>query len=156
MDSRDRDLLRMFAWMDAEGVQGRTAVVELELHNQDIMTLRAGGPGINSRSSGVSYETYEVLLDHDPARFWQRYTDSAGVLYAHVPRLLLYHHITRRGGVEKQARRTETREAVNELTVRLAVPKERETEVLTTIASLTGVNLINSARKSRYDLQVGV
>lgn len=90
----------LFIFLEMEGIDERTASAELVLGNGNIMTVRAGGPGIHSEPSCSPFVDYEVLLDHEPSRFWTRYSaDDVSVLYAHVPWLLLAHHVTRRGGI---------------------------------------------------------
>lgn len=94
----------LFIFLMTEGVDGRTASAELVLGNGNIMTVRAGGPGIHSEPSCSPFMDYEVLLDHETERFWTRYAaDGLGSLYAHVPWVLLAHHIIRRGGIVQMA-----------------------------------------------------
>lgn len=99
----------VFAYLDFHGTQRRTAEVFLELDNAEHLTVRAGGAGVHSQPAGGPgpYACYEVLLDHEPARFWTKYGhEDGGTLYAAVPRLLVAHHIVRRGGIERASAET--------------------------------------------------
>jgi hypothetical protein len=93
-------LLRDFAWIDLNGVNGRTAEVEYRLGCGQLMSMAAGGSGVHSSPDRSPYSFYEVLFDADPPRFWQRYTDSAGMVFANVPRILITHYVVRNGGIE--------------------------------------------------------
>lgn len=93
-------LLRDFAWMDLHGVNGRTAEVEYRLGSGQLMSMAAGGSGVHCAPERPPYSLYEVLFDADPPRFWRRYTDSAGMVYAHVPRILITHYVVRSGGID--------------------------------------------------------
>jgi hypothetical protein len=105
------ELTDVFSYLDLYGSIRCTAEVVIELANTECLTIRAGGAGTHSLPAGASgpYTCYEVLLDHEPARFWTKYGhEDSGVLYAEVPRLLITHHIVRRGGIGRMA--LETRE----------------------------------------------
>ena len=155
-EHRERDALRMFAHLDTFGVEGITATAELELHNGDILTVKAGGPGIRAWPSAAPFETFEVLLDHEPARFWSKYTDSAGVLYAYVPKLLLAHHILRRGGIKEMLLDCQVRKAVSAMSIQITLPLGAETSVLQAIAALDGVSLVSSHQNREKYLHTGV
>lgn len=92
-------LLRDFSWIDMHGVHGRTAEVEYRLGTGQMMSLAAGGSGVKSSPGSPPFLTYEVIFSEDPPRFWRRYTDSAGMVYANVPRTLLTHYVVRSGGI---------------------------------------------------------
>ena len=98
----ERALNEMFEYLDTQGVDGQSASAEVQLPGGRALTVRAGGPGVHSWPVLPPFTAYEVLLDHDPPRFWRKYADE-GSLYATVPRLLLAHHITRTGGVVRLA-----------------------------------------------------
>jgi len=105
------ELTDVFRYLDLHGSARCTAEVVIELDNTECLTVRAGGAGTLSLPAGGPgpYTCYEVLLDHEPARFWTKYGhEDSGVLYAAVPRLLVAHHVVRRGGIERVA--LETRE----------------------------------------------
>lgn len=93
-------LLRDFAWIDLHGVNGRTAEVEYRLGSGQLMSMAAGGTGVHASPVRPPFTLYEVLFDADPPRFWSRYTDSAGMVYAYVPRVLITHYVVRNGGIE--------------------------------------------------------
>ena len=92
-------LLRDFTWIDLHGINGCTAEVEYRLGTGQMMSMSAGGSGVHA-SPGPSYPDYEVIFDADPPRFWRKYTDDAGMVYAFVPRTLLTHYVVRNGGIE--------------------------------------------------------
>lgn len=95
-------LERLFAHLDLYGSRRRTAEATIRLNNTECLTVRAGGGGVGSAPAGTTgpYTAYEVLLDHEPPRFWRAYSSQQyGVLYRGVPRLLVAHHIVRRGGI---------------------------------------------------------
>lgn len=98
-------LLRDFAWIDQHGVGGRTAEVEYRLGNGQHMSMAAGGSGVNASPALPPFAAYEVLFDEDPPRFWRRYTDATGMVYANVPRTLLTHYVVRNGGIEWRSER---------------------------------------------------
>lgn len=155
-DRRDRTIARVFDYIDLHGVDGKTAEVSLELVSGDFMTVRAGGPGVRSGAS-APFGTYEVLVDHDPPRFWHRYTDSTGMVFAYVPRLLIAHHVSRHGaGIANMDAEVVTRTETAVLNIRLAIPPALEGTVLATLAAVTGVSLLGSNLSSRYPLQMGV
>jgi hypothetical protein len=97
----DVQILRIFAYLDLHGSQRATSEVQLGLANGQNMSVAAGGRGVKSSPLGAPYLMYEVALDHDPPRFWKRFTDDVGLLYAFVPRLLICHHIVRHGGIDQ-------------------------------------------------------
>ena len=92
----------MFDFLDAKGARNATASAEIVLANGQIMTVRAGGPGVHSVPADPPFIAYEVLLDHDPPPFWSKY-GITGSMYDEVPRLLVTHHITRHGGITQLA-----------------------------------------------------
>jgi hypothetical protein len=97
----DVQILRIFKYLDLHGSQRATSEVQLGLVNGQNMSIAAGGRGVKSAPLGPPFLTYEVTLDHDPPRFWNKYTDDVGLLYAFIPRLLISHHITRHGGIDQ-------------------------------------------------------
>lgn len=95
----DVQILRIFQYLDLAGGERRTAVAHLALLNNQNMTLSAGGSGVQSSPARPPFQAYEVILDHDPPRFWRRFTEDE-LLYAKVPKLLISHHIIRHGGLD--------------------------------------------------------
>jgi hypothetical protein len=157
MTRREVLLARMFAHLDAKGVGGTTAVAAVDLCNRDVLTVRAGGPGIHSRPGAGPFDGFEVLLDHEPARFWDRFhEDEEGVLYADVPRLCLAHHIIRRGGIAALIMETQVRTSVAALSVVMTVDPGVESVVLETLSHLDGVQLVGSHLNPSKYLQTGV
>ena len=96
----DVQILRIFKHLDVHGSERETAEAQLGLVNGQNMSIAAGGHRVNSSPDHPPFLMYEVTLDHDPPRFWSRYTDDVGLLFAHVPRLLISHHIIRHGGID--------------------------------------------------------
>lgn len=99
-------VLRDFTWMDLAGVDGVTAEAEYYLVSGQTMTVAAGGRRTHSSPDRPPYTTYEVALAQDPPRFWKRYSDDIGLVYANVPRLLISHYVVRSGGIRHYERRT--------------------------------------------------
>lgn len=95
---------KVFAYIDEQGGPLVIAMAELVLGNNSTMTLQAGGGDLTLSPSTPPFETYQVLLDQEPPRFWRRYTEKDDVyIYSHVPRLLVTHHIVRHGGLSATA-----------------------------------------------------
>lgn len=92
-------ILRAFAWINENGVNGAAATVEFGLGNGGGITFGAGGSGRTSSPSHPPFATYEVMLDGESPRFWRRYTDEIGIQFANVPPLLISHYVIRNGGV---------------------------------------------------------
>ena len=156
-DRRDRTIARIFDYIDIEGTDGRTAEVSMTLGTGDFMTVRAGGQGIHALPASAPFETYEVLTDHDPPRFWSRYTDSVGAIYAHVPRLLIAHHITRHGGIEYVETTSEVKTPPSTLLkLNLRVAPEKEHDVLMMLQAMVGVDIIAHSSPLPKGLQMGV
>lgn len=97
-DGTDR-IAEVFEHLDSAGGPVVVAEAILSLGNGTEMTVRAGGLGDLSSPARPPFSSYEVFLDHDPARFWRRYTDDDQLLYRHVPRMLVTHHVVRHGGI---------------------------------------------------------
>lgn len=94
MDSQEL-ITAVFAFLE-KGSDTVMTEAELRLANEDYMTLQCGGPGNIARPATGSYD---VLIDHDPPRFWKRYGDRDALVYSAVPSLLIRHHVTRHGGI---------------------------------------------------------
>lgn len=141
---RGDQLRTMFDYLDSAGVNGRTAEAHLVLGNFDQMTVRCGGPGIHSWPAVPPFETFEVLTAGEPPRFWRRYGDTAGVVFAGVPRLLVAHHITKSGGIQGVTLESSVREVRKTLTVRMAVRPGIAESVEAALAAITGVDVISS------------
>lgn len=97
----------MFAYLDCADIEGAVRVeVRITLASHKEMTIRAGGPGTYSGPALPPFETYEVLVDHDPPHCWDKYGHGAGALFSHVPRLLVSDHIICCGGISEIRGRT--------------------------------------------------
>lgn len=143
--SREDLLPSMFRFIDESGVNGKTAEAHLVLGNDDVVTVRAGGPGIHSRPApGGGYEQYEVLTDGVPPRFWSRYGDSAGVLFACVPRLLVSHLITRNGGITDIHCDVKTRQVFQAVDIRLKAEKGMAESAVRALHSMVGIELVST------------
>ncbi|HEY5787526.1 MAG TPA: hypothetical protein VIT65_22400 [Microlunatus sp.] len=88
---------QVFAHIDAYGDIGSAAGAELSLNNGQHMTVQAGGDLVEASP----FAAYTVFLDHDPPRFWKRFGNDDPLIYLHVPRLLVTHHIIRHGGAHQ-------------------------------------------------------
>lgn len=143
-DSRGARLGLMFEHLDAAGVAGRTAEAHLMLGNSEQLTVRCGGPGVHSWPSVPPFESYEVLTAGEPPRFWRKYGDTAGVVFARVPRLLVAHHVTRSGGIVDLDLQSAQQVAKRTLTVRMAVEKGIAEKVEAALSAIAGVDVISS------------
>jgi hypothetical protein len=93
-------IVEAFDYIDAEGSPAVSAEAELYLGNGQSMTIRAGGALPSSAPVVAPFTHYEVILDHDPPRFWKRFSEEGDLLvYDCVPRLHIAHHAVRHGGV---------------------------------------------------------
>lgn len=154
---RERSIARVFDWIDIKGVDGLTAEVALRLNAGGYMTVRAGGVGVLSSPYAGPFTDYEVLMDHDPPRFWRRYEqDELGARYAHVPALLIAHHIIRTGtGIEEMSPEVSRREETSTLSVRLMCPSSMQTVVMSTLSALSGVSVLAAHTSTTGQLHLG-
>ena len=126
-----------FDFIDAEGGTAIAAEVELFLGNGQCMTIKAGGSVSTALPLVAPFTHYEVVLDHDPPRFWHRFAgDKERLVYAKVPRLLIAHHAVRHGGVVKSTMiRTMQLSQVRRKAVKLPITTMEElAQVLSEIA----------------------
>lgn len=92
-------LMRMFVHLDTYASGEDTAVANATLSGARMLTVRAGGSAAAGPSGGP-FTTFEVLMDHDPPRFWTRYErESQGCRFSFVPRLLVSHYVISTGGI---------------------------------------------------------
>lgn len=133
----------VFSEIDRLGRGGHTASAHLLLGNGDQMTVRAGGPGIHSQPRSAPFSAYEVLLDHEPPRFWHRFGDTVGILFADVPPLLVTHHITRHGGIQQFDFEREKRDQTVVMNVAMTVPASQMQAVWAALRAVTGVELLS-------------
>ena len=145
--SRERSIAEVFNFIDSQGVGGLTAEVALRLTSGAYLTVRGGGPGVLSSPSAGPFTDYEVMVDHDPPRFWSRYSqDELGSLFAHVPALLIAHHITRHGrGIEAADPALTRREVTATLDLHLTLPAGMRESVLAAVSALSGVSVMTSS-----------
>lgn len=137
-------LQHAFDFIDGAGVGGATGEVNLRLGNMDMMTVRAGGSGVHSWPAEPCFQQYEVLLDHEPPRFWTRYTDANGLLFTQVPKLLVTHHITRHGGIVEMECERKIRENIGLFRVEMLLPEKGQSAILEAILRVQGVRLTSS------------
>lgn len=117
----------VFAFLDRKGSEFAVAEAELQLANDEYMTVQCGGSGSRSRpAAGL----YEVLIDHDPPRFWTRYSEEGGLVFANVPQLLIRHHITRRGGIVHWCRQVTQQPHLVEMDLHIEVELGLEMQVM--------------------------
>ena len=133
-----------FDFIDGAGVDGGTGVVTVRLGNMYMMTIRAGGPGVHSWPAEPSFQQYEVLMDHEPPRFWTRYSNSTGMLFANVPKLLVAHHVTRHGGIVEMLCDREERERIGFFKVQMLLPEASQRAIIEAISRVQGVRLTSS------------
>jgi hypothetical protein len=139
-------LLRLFEHLDQHGIDGAIAEVELQLRSGQHMTVGAGGPGVHCAPDFPPFDTYEVVLDHDPPRFWSRYTDDVGLVFANVPRLLISHHITRSGGVLEASRTVRRAKVASpDQMVLVSVPGALMGKVQRMLRQIEGVEVISTS-----------
>lgn len=132
----------MFEFMDHSGIGGRTAEAHLVLGNGHQITVRAGG-GVHSSAGVNGHATYEVLMTDDAPRFWRRYTDTAGVVYAYVPRLLVTHYVTRSGGVRDIICEVAHRPRKCLATLRMSLPESMKDSLRAALRGVAEVQLIS-------------
>ena len=130
----------VFAYIDEHGGPVVTARAELGLGNGQSMTISAGGGTITSAPPAAPYTHYEVVLDHEPARFWRRFSDDDRLLYANVPRLLVAHHALRHGGVVWAETSTEFVHP-SQRKPRIAFPIKTVDELASVLSTLTGTHV---------------
>lgn len=139
-------LLRLFEHLDQHGIDGAIAEVELQLRNGQHMTVGAGGPGKHYAPALPPFASYEVILDHDAPRFWNRFTDDVGLVFANVPRLLIAHHITRSGGVLEASRTVRRPRATTpDQMVMVSVPGRLMAKVQRILRDIEGVEVISTS-----------
>jgi hypothetical protein len=138
----------IFDRLDTIGRIDRTAQVSMNLANNSMMTLRAGGPGVHSWPPTPPFEDYEVLVTNEPPRFWHKYSDDAISMYDKVPKLLVRHHIIRSGGMYGLDYEQVTRTRVGLMNLKIAVPEDIENTcavlIMETLRSMTGVHMVSS------------
>ena len=152
MNDKNLNMDMMFTYLDQNGSETATAAVEVVLANRLIMTVKAGGPGTHSRPAFAPFEAYEVLIDHDPPRFWSKFNfEDDWSVYREVPRLLVAHHITRHGGIAEMVVTTDhadTRVPRTGRTVRMSVSltvnEDNAREVRKAVESVASTHLISS------------
>jgi hypothetical protein len=155
---RERSVARIFDFIDIKGVEGRTAEVALRLNSGGYLTVLGGGVGVLASPAAGPFTDYEVLMDHDPPRFWHRYEDDEelGSRYAHVPALLIAHHIIRNGmGIEDMSPQVSRREVTATLSVRLTCPPAMTAVVMSTLSALSGVNVLATHASVPQHLHLG-
>lgn len=128
-----------FDFIDGAAVDGGTGVVTIRLGNMDMLTIKGGGPGIHSWPAAAPFQQYEVLMDHEPPRFWTKYSDTNGMLFARVPKLLVAHHVTRHGGIVEMLCDREVRKQMGFWKVEMLLPDEQMEAVLAMVARVKGV-----------------
>ena len=127
----------VFGYIDRRGGPLVVAEVELGLANGNVMTVRAGGGAVTCSPLDPPFTHYEVWIDHDPPRFWQRFGEDTGLTYSRVPRLLIIHQITRSGGVATMLPQTHfVAPAVHRTPVRLPITTLEE--LVDVLGSITG------------------
>ena len=144
MGTQLKKLKRLFTYLDTEGSAQRTASVEVVLGSGEAITVRAGGPGVHSGPSCSPYENYEVLMDHEPERHWSRFTDQVGMVFAHVPALVVAHHMVRHGGIEQMAFQSKLRRSTVFLDVQLEVPEEYQDLLDRLVVELQDARLVSA------------
>jgi hypothetical protein len=138
------DLDSMFDQLNTIGTARRTAVVNMSLGNNTQMTIRVGGPGINSWPPTPPFEAYEVLVSGAPPRFWSKYSDSAASMYDRVPKLLICHHIIRSGGMYGMIYESLVRNRSGVMFLKVVVPEGADNRVLDAVKAIEGVRLLSS------------
>jgi len=131
-------IVEAFEYIDVEGGPLVSAEAELFLGNGQCMAIRAGGGIGTSLPACAPFTHYEVILDHDPPRFWIRFTeDGDRLVYEKVPRLHIAHHAVRHGGVVSMTMsRQRLPQQVHSVNVRLPITTLEELAALLT--TITG------------------
>lgn len=141
----DGSLNALFSFIDDAGVDGGTGEAVITLGSNVEMTVRAGGPGIQSWPARPAFQQYEVMLDGDVPRFWTRYGDDfGGALFARVPKLLITHHVVRSGGIREAHYERYLRERAGVFKVQMLLSEMQQNAILDAISSVKGVRLMSS------------
>lgn len=133
----------MFSKIDDLSRIGLTISAHLLLGNGNQMTVRAGGAGVHSQPGCAPFSAYEVLLDHEPPRFWRRFGDTVGIIYADVPPLLVAHYIIRRGGIQHLDLQKQRRDQTVVMNVAMTVPAAQIQAVWAALRAIKGVELLS-------------
>lgn len=147
------DIVGVLDWVDRAGGAELTAEATLQLNNGALMSVRGGGPTVHAQA-GIpdGFDSYEVDLDHEPARFWSRYGGSEdSVLYAYVPRLLLLHHVIRRGGIAYVETSVRRLERIAVVSLSLQMPYGAQRLVQQALEGIAGVSILRSNMPERAD-----
>lgn len=142
--SREATISEALDWLDENGTEGKTATAHLVLGNEDQITINAGGPGIHARPAVGPFESYEVLTSGEPPRFWHKYGDTGGVVFARVPRLLIAHHVARSGGITDMTFEASRREEQQLLNLKMMVKPGAVRDLRRVLGAMVGVQLISS------------
>lgn len=134
----------IYSYLDETGTKEQAAQVHVQMGNHQCITVAAGGSGKHSWPAFSPYQCYEVILDHEPARFWNKYTDSAGLVYSCVPRLLVTHHIVRHGGAVNIVTEQCNRRACSISEMRIEVPNDEIELVEAFVGSLRDAKVMSS------------
>lgn len=132
----------VLAWIDSTSTEELTAEATLTLGNGSLMSVRAGGPTKAELGAPGVPATYEVDLDHEPARFWNRYTSVGTIIYAYVPRLLVTHHVVRRGEVAHQELETMTLVRTSIISMSIALPTKEIAGMQEALFTVPGLSLL--------------
>ena len=140
------DIAGVLDWVDRSGTDQLTAEAMLQLGNGSLMSVRAGGMAVHAQSGSVHhFDSYEVDLDHEPARFWSRYGSDGSIVYAYVPRLLVLHHATRRGGVDYAEMAVRRLERTAVVSLSLQMPYDAQRLVRAALEGIAGVSILRSS-----------
>ena len=140
------DIAGVLDWVDRSGTNVLTAEATLQLHNGDLMSVRGGGPSVHAQAGQAHhFDSYEVDLDHEPARFWARYSENGSIVYAYVPRLLVLHHVTRRGGVDYAEMAVRRLERTAVVSLSLQMPYDAQRLVRAALEGIPGVSILRSS-----------
>ena len=134
-------VLRLFAFLQLKASGRIMAEVEVTLATGQSLMVRAGGFGTCAGPVGGDLTTFEVLMDHEPPKFWSKYGDPRAIRFVHVPKLLLTHHITRSGGIKDITYISRSRPEPATLTMQVSAPAERRKVLETLLGSISGVNI---------------
>lgn len=140
----DIDVASIYDYLDSVGTSKQAAQVHVQMGNHQCITVSAGGSGLRSWPAFSPFASYEIILDHEPARFWTRYTDSARMVYACVPRLLVTHHIIRHGGVYQLITEPCSVRPRSTMEMRIEVPTEEVGLVQAFVDSMKSAHVMSS------------
>ena len=154
-EAAEQSIEHALGYLDRYGGERDTAEATIALPRGRYLNVRAGGPETHSTAGGTGFTHFEVLLDHEPPRFWTRYGGSTS-LFAQVPRLLVAHHVVRSGGPCWIALEKWRTEQARFLQLSLALAPGTESAVMAALRHMNGVSIKKMHASGPFSLRTEV